>query len=319
MKAVFLDFGTYYPDGLDTSALESSVPEFVFHDYSALGDVAARIEDADIVLSNKVVLDADLIAVAENLKLIVSGATGFNHIDVIAAKAAGIPVSNVRGYSTPCVSQHVFTLILALRSKLLEYHDDVKRGRWQETRDFCFLDYPIHELHEHTLGIIGYGALGRNVQNIAQAFGMKVIVADRKGADTLRDGRMALEEVIAQADILTLHCPLTDETRDLITAVDLHAMKDSALLINTARGGVVNEADLAQALRDGEIAGAGVDVLSQEPPSDGNPLLDPEIQNLIVTPHVAWASRQACQRLFDQVVDVIEAFKAGAPMNVVNP
>ncbi len=318
MKAVFLDFGTYYPEGLDTSGLEGAVSDFTFHEHTAPSDVAQRIAGAEIVLTNKVVLSAEAIAQAADLKLIIAGATGYNNIDVVAARTAGITVCNVRGYSTPCVTQHVFMFILSLRSQIMNYHADVKNGRWQESRDFCFLDYPIHELAGQTLGVVGYGDLGRSVEAVAKAFGMEVLLADHKGLSDVRPGRTKFEEVVARADVFTLHCPLTPETMDLIAVEELKAMKPSALVINTARGGVVNEADLAQALRDGEIAGAGVDVLSQEPPSDGNSLLSEDIPNLIVTPHVAWASRQACQRLFDQVVEVIEAYKAGASINVVN-
>lgn len=318
MKAVFLDFGTYYPEGLDIAALEASVDDFTFHDYSDPEDVIPRAQGADILLSNKVVVTRDIIAACPDLKMIIAGATGYNHIDIDAARDAGITVCNVRGYSTPSVTQHVFAMILALNMRIVDYHEDVKSGKWQESRDFCFLDYPIHELDGKTLGIIGYGDLGRSVERVAKAFGMNVLLADHKGLTDVRAGRTPFEDVIREADVLTLHCPLTPETTDLIAVAELKAMKNSALLINTARGGVVNEADLAQALSDGEIAGAGVDVLSQEPPRDGNPLLDPSLPNLIVTPHTAWASRQACQRLFDQVADVIRAYRDGVPINVVS-
>ena len=318
MKAVFLDFGTYYPEGLDVDALENSVPEFVFHDYTDPADIVDRMKGAEIVLTNKCVLSSDIIAQCPDLKLIIAGATGYNNIDARAAKSAGITVCNVRGYSTPAVTQHVFMFILALRSQLVSYHEDVKKGRWQETRDFCFLDYPVHELAGQTLGIIGYGDLGRSVESVAKAFGMDILRADHKGLSDVREGRTPFEEVILRSDVITLHCPLTPETTDLIAAPELKSMKNSALIINTARGGVVNESDLAQALRGGEIAGAGVDVLSQEPPTDGNPLLDSSLPNLIVTPHTAWASRQACQRLFDQLVEVIKSYKDGAPINVVS-
>ncbi len=318
MRGVFLDFGTYYPDGLDIAALEAAIDDFTFYDHTAPEDVAARIAGADIVLTNKVVLDRALIRGAPALKLIIAGATGYNNIDVAAARDAGVGVCNVRGYSTPCVTQHVFMLILALRSHIISYHADVKKGRWEESRDFCFLDYPIHELNGQTMGIIGYGDLGRSVEAVAKAFGMKVLIADRKGADTIREGRTDFDAVIVQSDVITLHCPLTAETTDLIGAAELAAMKNSALLINTARGGIANEAALADAVRNHIIGGAGVDVFSQEPPSDGNPLLDVDSPNLIVTPHVAWASRQACQRLFDQLVEVIEAYEKGEPMNLVS-
>ncbi len=320
MKAVFLDFGTYYPEGLDTDALKSAVPDFTFHDHTDPdpAKIIERMSGAQIALTNKVFIDKDVIAACPDLKLIIAGATGYNNIDVAAAKAANINVCNVRGYSTPCVTQHVFAFILALRTRIHEYDRDVKAGKWQAARDFCFLDYPIHELEGQTLGIIGYGNLGAKVKTIAEAFGMDVLIADHKGLAQIREGRTKFEDVITRADIITLHCPLTADTKDLIAAPELKSMKKSALLINTARGGIANESDLAQALKDKEIAGAGVDVLSKEPPNDGNPLLDKTIPNLIVTPHTAWASRQACQRLFDQLVEVIDAYKSGTPMNVVS-
>ncbi|MGB0720546.1 MAG: D-2-hydroxyacid dehydrogenase [Bdellovibrionales bacterium] len=318
MKAVFLDFATYYPQGLDVAALKNAVPDFTFYDHTDPTDVTARIQNADIILTNKVVLDRDIIANAPDLKLIIAGATGYNNIDVDAARDCGVTVCNVRDYSTPAVSQHTFMLILALRSQIMKYHTDVKAGRWQDSRDFCFLDYPIHELQGQTLGIYGYGNLGRNVESIARAFGMEVLIAARKGEKDIRAGRAHFDDVVKTADIHTLHCPFTDETRNMIAAAELSTMKRSALLINTARGGIVNEGDLAEALKSDVIAGAGVDVLSQEPPNNGNPLLAADIPNIIVTPHVAWASRQACQRLFDQLVKVIDAYKNGVPMNVVS-
>ncbi len=318
MKAVFLDFGTYYPEGLETQALRDSVEDFIIHDATDPVDVVARLQGAEIALSNKVVISRDVIKVCPDLKIIIAGATGYNNIDVEAAREAGVLVCNVRGYSTPCVTQHVFALILSLRSRLIDYHQDVKQGRWQQTRDFCFLDYPIYELSGQTLGIIGYGDLGKSVEQVARAFGMSVLIADHKGVQDVRTGRTSFDEVLAQSDVLTLHCPLTADTQGMISVEELRVMKDSALLINTARGGIVDEGDLANALKDGLIAGAGVDVLSKEPPTDGNPLLDIAVPNLIVTPHVAWASRQACQRLFDQLVEVISAYRDGSPINIVS-
>ncbi|MGH1398540.1 MAG: D-2-hydroxyacid dehydrogenase [Alphaproteobacteria bacterium] len=317
MKAVFLDFATYYPEGLDVAALEASVDDFVFHDFTAPEDIIDRVKDAEIILTNKCNITAEVIAACPDLKIIIEGATGYNNIDVDAARDAGIPVCNVKGYSTPSVTQHVFAFILALNTRVTEYHKDVQQGKWETARDFCFLDYPIYELAGKMLGIIGYGDLGRSVEGIAKAFGMEVLLADHKDVQETRTGRTPFADVIARSDVITLHCPLMDNTRDLIAAAELAAMKDNAVLINTARGGIVNEGDLADALRRGVIGGAGVDVLSQEPPRDGNPLLDPDIPNLILTPHTAWASREACQRLFDQLVEVIDGFKSGELMNRV--
>jgi len=320
MKAVFLDFGTYYPEKLDPSGIEDAARDFTFYDRSEPEDVLDRMQGAEIVLSNKVVISREHIAQCPDLKIIIAGATGYNNIDAAAARDNGVTVCNVRGYSTPSVAQHTFTLMLNLRTQILQYHEDVKSARWQECRDFCFLDYPIDELAGQTLGIIGYGDLGRKVEQIARAFDMDVLIADHKGlAETqVRDGRVTFDRVIKEADVITLHCPLTDQTKDLIAMNEMKAMKDNAIIINTARGGIVNEADLAQALRTRVIIGAGVDVLSVEPPSDGNPLLDPSIPNLVMSPHTAWASLQARQRMFDQIVDVIQSYKDGAPINVVN-
>lgn len=318
MKAVFLDFGTYYPEGLDVSGLDGAVPDFIFHDRTEPEDTLAHMRGAEIVLSNKVVITKDIIAQCPDLRLIIAGATGYNNIDVEAARDADVTVCNVRGYSTPSVTQHVFSLILMLRTQMFRYYEDVKTQRWQECRDFCFLDYPIHELAGQTLGLIGYGDLAKSVEGVAKAFGMDILIADHKGLSEMRDGRTSFDDVIARSDVISLHCPLTPETTDLLGAAEFAAMKNSAILINTARGGIANEVELAQALRDGVIAGAGVDVLSKEPPSDGNPLLDPSVPNLVVTPHTAWASRQAVQRMFDQLSEVIHAYRGGKPMNVVS-
>ena len=320
MKAVFLDFGTYYPEGLDASALEAAFEDFTFYDRTEPEDVLERVQGAEVILTNKVVISRDIIAACPDLKFIVEGATGYNNIDVEAAREHGVTVCNVRGYSTPAVAQHTFTLMLILRTQMFQYYQDVKSDRWQECRDFCFLDYRIDELAGQTLGIIGYGDLGRKVEQIARAFDMNVLIADHKGLDEtqVREGRVTFDRVIEEADVITLHCPLTDKTKDLITMDEMRVMDDNAIIINTARGGIVNEADLAQALRDGVIGGAGVDVLSKEPPSEGNPLLDPTIPNLVMSPHTAWASLQARQRMFDQIVDVINAYRAGSPINVVS-
>jgi len=320
MKAVFLDFDTYYPEKLDASGIKNAVEDFTFFDRTEPDDVIARMKNAEIVLSNKVVISREHIAASPDLKIIIAGATGYNNIDVEAARDHGVIVCNVRGYSTPSVAQHTFTLMLILRTQMFQYYTDVKSQRWQECRDFCFLDYPINELAGQTLGIVGYGDLGRKVEQIARAFDMDVLIADHKGlsAEEVRDGRVTFDCVIKDSDVISLHCPLTDATKDLIAMAEMRAMKEDAIIINTARGGIVNEVDLAQALRDGVIGGAGVDVLSVEPPSDGNPLLDPGIPNLVMSPHTAWASLQARQRMFNQIVEVIQSYKDGAPINVVS-
>ena len=297
-KGVGLDFETYRPEELDLTALEGTLERWDIHYHTKPDEIAQRIEGAHVVISNKVVLTREIIENAPDLKLIAVAATGVNNVDLEAAKEAGVTVCNVTNYATEAVTQHVFALILALATGLTQYNDIVRQGRWQASRTFSILDFPITELAGKTLGIVGHGTLGRGVEAIARAFGMEVLIAERPGAGDIREGRRPFEDVLKQSDILTLHCPLTPETENLITAKELAMMKDSAFLINTARGGVVNEQDLADALRAGTIAGAGVDVLSREPPREGNPLLEPDVPNIIVTPHTAWASSRASSRAF---------------------
>ncbi|MEA3292623.1 MAG: NAD(P)-dependent oxidoreductase, partial [Pseudomonadota bacterium] len=229
----------------------------------------------------------------------------------------GITVCNVRDYATPAVVQHTFALMLALTTRLFEYSADVREGAWQRSRTFCLLDYPIRELHGKTLGFVGYGVLGRGVAAVAEAFGMQVRLAQRPGGPS-RAGRIPLAELLPAVDVLSLHCPLTPHTEGLIGAEELRRMKSDALLINTARGAIVNSPALADALREGEIGGAGIDVLDREPPPGDHPLLAPDIPNLIVSPHTAWASREARQRLADQMSENLVAWQRGAPRNVVS-
>lgn len=319
MKGVFLDFDTVsFNDDVDTSPMRD-LPgiEWRFHGATGPEEISERIGGCELVVVNKVVLDAAALEDAAGvLKLIVIAATGTNNVDLEAAARCGITVCNVRGYGTPSVVQHVYALILALTTQLPRYLEAVAAGRWQQHYQFCILDYPVRELNGLNLGIVGYGALGRGVAEVAPAFGMNVLVAQRPGG-AAREGRVPLDELLPQADILSLHCPLTDETRDLIGRPELQAMKNDAILINTARGGIVNERELVDALRAGDIGGAAFDVLTEEPPKDGNVLLDADLPNLIVTPHTAWASRQARQRVIDIVGRDIEAFVYGNPVNVV--
>lgn len=318
MQGVFLDLDTCSYDGdIDISPM-TELPDidWQFHGATSPAEVAGRVEGCGVVVVNKVVLQADLLAqAAPTLKLVVIAATGTNNVDLEAARQHGITVCNVRGYGTPSVVQHVYTLILALTTRLPSYIQVVRDGRWQRHPQFCILDFPIRELNGLNLGIVGYGTLGKGVADVAPAFGMNVLIAGRPGG--ARTGRLPLEELLPQTDILSLHCPLTDETRDLIGWRELQAMKSDAIVINTARGGIVNEPELVDALRAGEIGGAGFDVLTREPPVDGNVLLDADLPNLIVTPHTAWASRQARQRVIDITADNIEAYFSGRPENVV--
>ncbi len=316
MRGVFLDLETVDRDDLELVGLKSCLPAWDFFPTTEAATAEERLAGAAVVVTNKVVLDEATLSHAPGLKLVCVAATGVNNVDLVAARQAGITVCNVRGYATPSVVQHVFTLILALTSRLLDYHGAVAAGRWRESRKFCLLDYPIRELAGMTLGIVGYGELGRAVARLGEAFGMRVLIAQRPGG-LAAAGRIPLDELLERVDVLSLHCPLVPRTSGLIGKRELERMQPGAFLINTARGGIVDEDALAVALRQGNLAGAGVDVLSSEPPTGGNPLLEPDIPNLIVTPHVAWASRQARQRLLDQIVDNIEAFKRGELRNVV--
>jgi glycerate dehydrogenase len=305
-------------DGLDLSPLLDALPHWDRHPISDQSQIVERIADADVVVLNKVELDRAIIDAAPKLKLIALAATGSNNVDLIAARERGIAVCNVTAYGTPAVSQHVFALLLALATRLFDYRQAVRDGRWSESAHFCLFDYPIVELAGKTLGIVGYGELGRGVAKLADAFGMRVLIAQRPGGEAQAD-RIPLAELLPQVDALSLHCPLNDATRGLIGADELALMKPSAFLINTARGGIVDEQALADALRTGKLAGAGFDVLSSEPPKLDNPLLAADVPNLIVTPHTAWAARESRQRVVEQVALNIRCFLDGAPRNLLNP
>lgn len=318
MRGVFLDRDSLDCGDLDFSALDRILPDLHYYPATAAGQIAARVADAEVAISNKVALDAAVIQQASRLRLICIAATGVNNVDLEAAAQAGVTVCNCRGYGIASVVQHVFALLLALYTRLPDYRQAVREGRWQRASQFCLLDYPIRELAGKTLGIIGYGELGQGVARVAEAFGMQVLLAQRPGAvEPEEAGRAPLPILLPQVDVLSLHCPLTPETRGLIGAWELALMKRDAILINTARGGLVDEAMLAEALRQGALGGAGVDVLSLEPPADGNPLLAADIPNLIVTPHSAWGSRESRQRLVGQLAENIQAYVGGEPLRVV--
>jgi glycerate dehydrogenase len=271
-------------------------------------EVFERLRGATVAVVNKLPLRAEVLAQLPALKLIAVAATGTDNVDLEFCREHGITVSNVRGYARETLPEHVLMLMLALRRNIFAYRDKVQAGAWQRAEQFCVHAAAIHDLHGSTLGLFGHGTLGRGVERLARAFGMRVLVAEHKGAQNVREGRAPFAEVLRRSDVVSLHVPLGVETRRLIGRAELALMKPSAILINCARGGVVDEGALAEALRDGRIAGAGVDVLSVEPPREGNTLLAPDLPNLIVTPHVAWASREAQQALADQLVENIEAF-----------
>jgi glycerate dehydrogenase len=313
-RIVFLDRSTLIAD-VRRLAFEH---EWTEYEWSAPAEVVERLKGATIAITNKVPLrEAELSRLPE-LKFIAVAATGVDMIDLDYCRRRKLSVANVRNYALHAVPEHVLMLILSLRRNLLSYREDVARGDWQRATGFCLLNHTIRELHDSTLGIIGYGALGRAVEKLALSFGMRVVVSERKGSDNARQGRLSFEETLRSSDILSLHCPLNEETRGLIGRREFEMMRRDALLINTARGGLVDEAALCEALRSGLIAGAGFDVLTKEPPRDGNPLLELNLPNFILTPHIAWASREAMQALADQLVDNIEAFIKEAPQNLVN-
>jgi glycerate dehydrogenase len=291
--------------------------EWVEYETSAPSEVGERLKGATIAITNKVRLTEAELSQLPELKFIAVAATGVDIIDLEYCRRRKLAVANVRNYALHTVPEHVLMLILALRRNLLSYHEDVRRGAWAEATGFCLLTHTMRDLHGSTLGIVGHGALGRAVEQLAVAFGMRVLISEHKGATLTRAGRTSFAEVLRESDIVSLHCPLNAETRGLIGHAELLMMRRDALLINTARGGLVDEAALAEGLRDRLIAGAGFDVLTQEPPREGNPLLAIELPNFILTPHVAWSSCEAMQALADQLIDNIEAFARGTPQNLV--
>lgn len=287
---------------------------------TAADEVFERVKNANIVITNKVKLPGTLLAQLPDLQLIAGAATGTDNIDLAWCREHRLAVTNIRGYAVHAVPEHVLMLMLALRRQMLAYRADLAAGKWQQASMFCFFDHPIRDLHGATLGLIGRGSLGQGVARLAEAFGMRILWGERKGVTSVRDSYVSFPTLLAESDVISLHCPLNEQTRDMIGAAELQAMKSGALLINTARGGIVNEAALARALLDGTIGGAGCDVLSQEPPRTGNPLLDPVVlglPNFILMPHVAWASANAMQTLADQLIDNIEAFVRGEQRNRV--
>ena len=311
MRAIFLDYATVSFDGdLDPSSLQRALPGIELRAHTPQAGVGAVVADAAVVLVNKLRISREVIERAPALRLVALAATGTNNVDLEAAREHGVAVCNLRDYCTASVVQHVFGLLLTLTQRLREYDALVRSGAWQRGELFCLLDFPIRELTGRRLGIVGYGTLGRGVAHAAHAFGMEVLVAHRPGGERV-PGRVDLEELLPQADVLSLHCPLTPATTGLIGAVQLSRMKPDAVLVNTARGALVDSAALADALRAGRLGGAAVDVLPQEPPVEGDPLLACDIPNLIVTPHVAWAAREARQRCLDEMAANVEDFLRG--------
>lgn len=317
MKIVVLDGYTLNPGDLSWDGLKS-LGDCTIYDRTPPEEVVARAQDAQIVLTNKAVLDRDAIERLPNLQYIGVIATGYNIVDVDAASEREIPVTNVPTYGTHSVAQMVFALLLELTQRVGHHARTVREGRWSSSEDFCYWDHPLVELHGLTMGIVGFGRIGRAVSGIALGFGMKVLIYDiyivrPEVADV---EFVDLDTLFTQSDVVTLHCPLTPETDGLVDAERLAQMKPSAFLINTSRGAIVNERDLVDALEAGGIAGAGLDVLAAEPAEPDNPLLS--APNCFVTPHIAWATRAARARLMTAVVQNVSAFLRGSPQNVVN-
>jgi len=295
----------------------SFLHDWVEYPGTPTGQMVERLQGATIAISNKVRLPREVIDAVPSLKLVAIGATGTDSVDLDACRAHDIRVVNVREYAKHSVSEHALSLMLAISRNLMRYRDALAGGAWQRASQFYLGDFPINDLAGKTLAILGRGVLGEATARLGLAFGMKVVYAERKGVTRARDGYWPFEEALAAADFFSLHCPVTPETVGLIGEPELRRMKPSAILVNTARGGLVQEAVLIRALREGWIAGAAVDVVSEEPPRNGNLLVDTPLPNLIVTPHIAWASAEAKQRLADELIDAIEAWERGAPINVV--
>lgn len=317
MKAVYLDYQSLDKNDLDFSGLHAVFDEMTLHAATAPEQVLERVQQADVIITNKVLISAEVMQQCPQLKLILISATGTNNVDLMQAAQQGITVCNCQGYGTSAVAQHTLMLMLNLATSFCQYDRAVQQGEWEKAKQFCLLDYPIIELAGKTLGIVGYGELGKAVAHLAQAFGMHIMIAALPKHPAAAE-RVPFAELLPQVDFLSLHCPLTDDTRDLLDAEAFSKMKPSAFVINCARGGVVNEQALADALRAGQIAGAATDVLTVEPPQQGNVLLDSSIPNLIITPHSAWGSVDARQRIVQQMIENTEAFKAGFPIRKVN-
>lgn len=316
-RAVFLDLSPLDQGDLDLTPLQSAFDELICHAQTSEDEIIERLQGAQVAISNKVALNEATLDACPDLELILVAATGVNNIDLAAAKQRGIVVCNCQAYGTATVAQHTLTLLLALATRLPDYQGAVARGRWQESGQFCLLDFPIVELAGKTLGVLGHGELGSAVGRLAEALGMHVLTGNLPGRPP-RPDRLELDELLPRVDALTLHCPLTEQTRNLIGARELQLMKPTAFILNTARGGLIDEQALADTLRSGHLGGAATDVLTSEPPSNDNPLLAADVPRLIVTPHSAWGSREARQRIVGQLSENAAAFMAGAPMRQVN-
>ncbi|ROM97230.1 2-hydroxyacid dehydrogenase [Pseudomonas brassicacearum] len=316
-RAVFLDHSSLDLGDLDLSGLQQCFDDLQLRSLTTPDNIVERLQGASVAISNKVPLNAETLKACPELQLILISATGTNNVDLAAARAQGITVSNCQGYGTPSVAQHTIMLLLNLATRLSDYQKAVAEGRWQQAKQFCLLDFPIVELEGKTLGLLGHGELGSAVARLAEAFGMRVLLGQLPGRPARAD-RLPLDELLPQIDALTLHCPLNEHTRNFIGARELALLKPGAFVVNTARGGLIDEQALADALRNGHLGGAATDVLSVEPPTAGNPLLAADIPRLIVTPHNAWGSREARQRIVGQLTENAQGFFSGTALRVVS-
>ncbi|WP_423907601.1 D-2-hydroxyacid dehydrogenase [Candidatus Spongiihabitans sp.] len=322
MKGVILDKDSFDRGDIDLKKLLQHPVEWTDYASTSPAQIKHRIKGREIIITNKVELNKDLLESTNCLKLIMIAATGTDNVDLDECRATGITVCNARHYATPAVVQHTFALMLNLLTNQFRYHQAVAAGAWCNSNVFCLLDYPIVEIQNKTLGIIGYGALGKKVAEIAKAFGMFVQICQRPGGKK-ESGRISFKQILADSDVLTIHCPLTPDTLNLLGENEFNRMKSNAIIINTARGAIIDSEALVNALKKGQIAGAGIDVLSEEPPPSSEPLLQPALlqqdaPNLIVTPHNAWATRESRQRLVDQITEILGKWLSGHPINVVS-
>lgn len=317
LQAVFLDHASLDRGDLDITPLQQAFQRLDLYPQSSPAQVITRLQGAQVAIINKVVVDEAIMAACPQLRLILLAATGSNNVDLAAARARGIAVCNCQGYGTASVAQHSLMLLLALAARLPDYQRAVADGAWQRAEQFCLLDYPMVELAGKTLGILGYGELGQAMARLAEALGMRVLLGQLPGRPA-SPRHLPLERLLPQVDALSLHCPLTAQTRHLLGAAELARLKPGALLINTARGGLIDEQALADALRCGHLGGAACDVLSEEPPRQGNPLLAGDIPRLIITPHNAWGSREARQRIVTQLQENALAWQQGQPCRLIN-
>lgn len=313
---VFLDTATIPPH----IRIPRPSTEHYWQEYASTSaeELDEHLDQAEIVISNKVGLNAETLSRHPNLKLIAVAATGTNNVDLEYCRNHDIAVANIQGYATRSVPEHVVAMMFALKRNLVGYHQDVAQGEWQKQQQFCFFTHPITDIAGSTLGVVGSGSLGQATASLARALGMTVLFAERKGAVQCREGYLPFEQVLAEADVVTLHCPLTNETTNLIGSDELEMMKSSAVLINTGRGGLVDETALVNALKEKAISGAGVDVFTQEPADNSNPLLaNQHLANLLLTPHVAWGSDSSINILLTQLMENIDAFERGESLRRV--